>query len=320
MVPLANILMYRDVREPADSPWPRRYRQPGFARPAQLAAQLDRLAAAGRPVVPLSAILAALAGGPPLPGGAVALSFDHGLADHFRVVLPLLTERGLSAAFFLPAAPIIERRMIAAHKIEFVLAAADTEQDLVAAVYDLVAEHRQAATALPHPPPSWEDGHSGADWARQMSFVTRLLRTGLPAGVRDAVVDSLFATFVTGDETALATDLYLSLAQARALAEAGMEVGGHGLTATNLQGLPPRAQSAEISQSAGFLRHLVGVADGLLFSYPHGGWDEATLDALPAQGFVGALTGHRAHVATGDDPFRLPRYDAARDFELALTP
>jgi len=318
MAQIATILMYHDVRDPADSGWPRRYALRNYLRPAELAAQLDRLVAAGRPVVTVAAIVAALAGGPPLPEGAVALTFDHGLADHVRVALPLLAARGLSAAFFLPVAPVVERRVIAAHKIQFVLAAADCEQDVVAAVYDLVAEYRRSGAALPHHQAAWEGGHPGEDWARQMTFVTRLLRSGLPAALRGEVIDRLFDTFVTGDETAFADDLYLSPAQARALADAGMEVGGQGLTATNLQGLPHRTQQGEIAATTAFLTRKIGLGDRLLFSYPHGGWDEATLELLPAEGFVAALTAHHGRVRAGTDAFLLPRFDAAQDFDRAL--
>jgi len=303
MAPLATILMYNDLRN--------------CLGPAALADQLDRLVAAGRPVVKVAAIVSALAGGPPLPQGAVALTFDHGLADHARRVLPLLMTRGLVAAFFVPVAPIVERRVIAAHKLRAVLAAADCEQDVIAAVYDLVAEHRRSSAALAKPPMPW-NGHDGGDWDRQMTFITRLLRSGLPAALREEVVDQLFETFVTDDETAFADNLYLSPGQVRVLAAAGMEIGGQGLTATNLQGLPYRTQLREIAATATFLRRKLGVGEGLAFAYPHGGWDEATLELLPAHGFAAGLTAHPDHVGFDTDPFLLPRFDAGQDFERAL--
>ena len=151
-------------------------------------------------------------------------------------------------------------------------------------------------------------------------FVNRLLRSGLPAAVRGAVVDRLFRTFVTADEAEFAAGLYLTPAQAGALAAAGMEVGGMGDGADTLQGLPPAAQADEVARSAAFLTEATGQAPGrLLFAYPAGGWDETTLDLLPAHGFAAGLTCHRARVGTGGDPFRLPRFDAFRHFDTALT-
>jgi peptidoglycan/xylan/chitin deacetylase (PgdA/CDA1 family) len=113
--------------------------------------------------------------------------------------------------------------------------------------------------------------------------------------------------------------LYLTPAQARALAESGMEVGGNGTSGDNLQGLPPSAQAAEIAAAAAFLTETIGLPSGrLLFAYPAGGWDEVTLELLPAHGFAAGLTSHRGHVEPGADPLRLPRFDAARDFDAAL--
>ena len=318
MAPLATILTYHDVREPGDSRWPRRYASRQFLRPADLALHLDRLIAAGRPVVSLAAIAAALAGGPALPEGALALCFDHGLADHYRTVLPLLVARGLTAAFFLPAAPVMERRVITAHKLQFVVAAAESEQDVVAAVYDLVAEHRRTGAALPAAPPKPWDEPAGEDWSGRLTFVTRLLRSGLPAALRDEVIERLFFTFVDEHEAAFADDLYLTVAQARALADSGMTIGGYGRSATNLQGLPYRAQLAEISASARFLAKTFGRHTDRVFAYPQGGWDEATLELLPAQGFSLGLTGHHGRVQPGADPLLLPRIDGAQDFHQVL--
>ncbi len=321
MAPLATILLYRDIRAPGGS---RRTRLRSAMEPALLAAQLDRLAASGRPVVTLAAILAAPAGGPPLPAGAVALSFDGALADHHDVVLPLLRGRGLAASFHLPAAPVARRRVVSTHKIQLVLAAADSEQDVTAAVFDLVAEHRHAGAALSHGEPLWDEMAVAAgthpDIARRETmFVNRLLRSGLPAAVRHQVVDRLFHTFVTADEAAFADDLYLTPAQARALAESGMEVGGNGASGDNLQGLPPAAQAEEIAASAAFLTGMVGLPAGrLLFAYPAGGWDEVTLDLLPAHGFAAGLTSHHGAVIRDTDPLRLPRFAAAREFDAAL--
>lgn len=320
MAPLATILRYRDVGLPGSGARPR---PRSFLSPDVVAAQFDRLAAAGRPVVRVAAVLAALTGGPALPAGAVVLTFDGALADHHGAILPLLVARGLSAAFHLPAAPIRRRRVAGAHKLQFVLARADTLQDVTAAVFDLVAEHRRAGAALPHGVALWDDlAAVGAprDLAeREAMFVNRLLRSGLPAAVRGAVVDRLFQTFVTADEAEFAAGLYLTPAQAAALAAAGMEVGAMGDGADNLQGLPPATQAAEVAQSAAFLAEVAGQESGRrLFAYPAGGWDEATLELLPAHGFAAGLTCHRAPVTAGSDPLRLPRFDAARDFDAVL--
>ncbi len=64
------------------------------------AAQMQALAASGRPVVPLAEVLPALRGDAALPAGAVALTFDDGYADNHAEALPVLERLGFPAAFF----------------------------------------------------------------------------------------------------------------------------------------------------------------------------------------------------------------------------
>ena len=318
MQPFATILLYRDVRLPT-----RDFASFTAQTPAQLFEQLDKIAAAKRPVVSMSALRAALAGEAPLPAGAIVLTFDGGLADHHDQVLPILQKHGMTATFHLPVTPITEGRVTDGRKIRSVLSAADNEQDVVAAVFDLVAEHRLAGAALPHGQGVWDEmatfSKPGDDGRREMMFVTRLLRSGLPASVRSDVIARLFKTFVTSDERAYAASLYLTKDKARALHAAGMELGGQGRTTTNLQSQPRKTQLDEISASAKFLTKDLGLPSGNLpFAYPHGGWDEITLELLPKHGFSTAVTNHKGLIRSSSDPFRLPRWDGTLDFEAAI--
>ncbi|MFB6893541.1 polysaccharide deacetylase family protein [Kitasatospora sp. NPDC056327] len=73
---------------------------PYTVTPRLFARQLDRLAAAGREVVPLRRLLAAQRGGPPPAGPCAVLTFDDGFADFFETVVPVLAERELPATLF----------------------------------------------------------------------------------------------------------------------------------------------------------------------------------------------------------------------------
>lgn len=63
--------------------------------------QMAELAASKRPVVRLEDALVALRGQSRLPERAVALTFDDGYQDNFRVALPVLTRHGFPATFFI---------------------------------------------------------------------------------------------------------------------------------------------------------------------------------------------------------------------------
>lgn len=74
---------------------------PHFLRvsPERFRAQLDLLQGAGLEFVTVAELAARAAGGPP-PPGLVALSFDDGMDDNHRVVLPILRDRGLRATVY----------------------------------------------------------------------------------------------------------------------------------------------------------------------------------------------------------------------------
>lgn len=311
MAPLAFILSYPDLRFPIR--WAQSRRAPLWKtlNVSDLTAQLDRLVRAGRPTVTISDILAALAGRRVLPPHAVALTFDGGLAVHYSMVLPLLRARGLVATFLIPAGPLLSGRMNTRHKIQAILAHADSIRDVLSAIFDLVADYRpgeKGRPRLPLPPPE-----SASDWdeqaARGPSFINRLLRSGLPDALRTQAVDRLFQTFVGVSEAAFAARYYLSPGQIAGLIDNGMEIGGNAMGAIDLQGLPPAAQESEIAGTARFLRETLVLTGDLIFSYPQGGWDEVTLDLLPRHGFSGGLTTHAGPVLPGADRYRLPRID-----------
>jgi peptidoglycan/xylan/chitin deacetylase (PgdA/CDA1 family) len=64
------------------------------------AAQMEALAAAGRPVLPLAAVLPALRGEAELQARAVAITFDDGYADNAIHAAPVLARFGFPATFF----------------------------------------------------------------------------------------------------------------------------------------------------------------------------------------------------------------------------
>ncbi|MEV6975227.1 polysaccharide deacetylase family protein [Kitasatospora sp. NPDC093806] len=73
---------------------------PYTVTPRTFVRQLDRLAAAGRDVIPLRRLLAAQRGGPPVPDRCAVLTFDDGFADFYWTVAPILAERELPATLF----------------------------------------------------------------------------------------------------------------------------------------------------------------------------------------------------------------------------
>jgi peptidoglycan/xylan/chitin deacetylase (PgdA/CDA1 family) len=96
-IPWLPVLLYhRVVPEPPD-------RDPfgNFTSAGAFAAHLRWLRAGGWRSVSLGQVAAALAGGPPLPSRAVAITFDDGYRDNFEHAWPLLRHHGFQATVFL---------------------------------------------------------------------------------------------------------------------------------------------------------------------------------------------------------------------------
>lgn len=96
-----HVLMYHRVAAPGERP----DLHPGMlsATPEGLEAQATFLEATGR-VVSLKATLAALAGGPRLPAGAILITFDDAYTDFAQHAWPRLAAHGLPVTLFVPTA------------------------------------------------------------------------------------------------------------------------------------------------------------------------------------------------------------------------
>jgi peptidoglycan/xylan/chitin deacetylase (PgdA/CDA1 family) len=282
--------MYHYVRDATARP------QTGFRSldPAVFDAQLDDLGRCRTPVG-WEAVVNALAGRRPLPEDAVVLTFDDGLDDHHRTVLPRLVARGFPAIFF-----VLSRRpgdgLTLGHRLH-VLQGAMPTAELRAAVTDGLAprdreRQRRLETRLHAEAPSDPEDVWKRPLQRELAAAANPI---LGALIEDRI----------GPEADVAAALHLSPAQLDDLTAAGMTLGGHGRHHLWLDGLSPAAVRAELGSSAAFL---AGHGSGPWpFAYPYGGVPRGAAGLLRAAGFTAAFT-TRAGVRRSR--FLIGRHDA----------
>jgi peptidoglycan/xylan/chitin deacetylase (PgdA/CDA1 family) len=299
-------LMYHNLRPPDAVP---AVVASNPVSPERFEAQLDRVTAE-RTIVGWPALAAALRGGPPLPPDACLLSFDDGLDDHHRVVLPILARRGLPATFFVMARDAADGLALG-HRLHVLLAALGTDR-LRAAVLDgfepadrtafLEAERERIAAG------GWDDA---------LERLKHVLQRELASAV-GPVLGRLIAEHV-GPEDEIAEALYLDRTEQAELVAAGMTLGGHGREHHWLDFVPAGEVAAEIEASARRLSAL-GVGDEPPFAYPYGGVPADTATVLPAHGFAAAFLARPSVRTERSDPLRLGRVDAEDDraFDEAL--
>jgi peptidoglycan/xylan/chitin deacetylase (PgdA/CDA1 family) len=300
-----SIVMYHYVRDRVHT------RYPGLKVRSveEFDGQLDYITTHYR-VCSTREVLAAASGERPLPPRACLLTFDDGLIDHYTTVFPRLVERGLPGSFYAPVAAVEERRVLDTHKIQIILSEGPDHGKVARRILDMLEDYRgqwelPAADALyrQYAQASRFDGP-------EVIFIKRTLQRGLPEAVRAAITGRLFEEHAGADESTVARELYMDLAQLRTMVRFGMEVGGHGADHVWLDSLEPSAQAREIERTAAFLGRVHGQSPrGWTMCYPFGAYNRDTLGLLPGAGCHLGLT-TRVDVASDlGAPLELPRLD-----------
>lgn len=283
-LPLVTIVMYHYVRPLATSAFPRLAALDVDA----FRGQLDYVRRHYSPIR-LSELVAAARGLRTLPERPVLLTFDDGYSDHYRHVFPLLAERKVPAAFFLVRSALVDRTVLDANKIQFILASVED-------VAPVIAEMERAIEAAQDPAvrPLAEYRAKYAVASRfdepNVMYVKRMLQHALPDWVRRPIVEELFDRIVSADEQRFAADLYFTTEHAREMRDAGMEFGAHADRHIPLPLLGPDEQAREIDGALCAL-DAVGVSrHQFAYSYAKGEYDATSVELLRSRGCAVALT------------------------------
>lgn len=328
--PNVHVLMYHDVRDATDTAWPKRYALRSFVSATAFHQHLDRITRLFTPVS-LRQALAILDGAEPAPRQrpAVLITFDDGLADHARVVAPMLRDRHLPACFFIPVTTTQTQDIMHTHKIQFILAAAESEAAVVAAIFHEIDQLRSHLHIRRSNAEIYEyysaSLHKDNWWSKDMIFVTRFLRSSLPDHHLGAIIDHLFDHFVTRDHADFHQQLYLTPQEVKQMAADGFDIGGHGYRSVNMAGRPIEDQYSDALASFEFLATMAPDytrAGPVAMSYPNGGNDAVTRSAIAAAGFGAAFTIIKEPATPRHERLQLPRWDGAQDdalIDAALT-
>lgn len=247
-------------------------------------------------------------------GGAgpslVALSVDDGYRDNHDVLLPFLQRQGVPATVFLESRPLDERRVSWTHKL-FWLLARGSAADFVQA-YGRAAGHTETFHAMNQ---VVTEGR-----LEDLTYhVKRILKYDSDPAERDPAVDRVFE-LAGGDERALCDALYMTWDHARALRDAGVELGGHTVSHPILSQLDAEAQAREIGEGRAALARELGT-EPATFAYPFGrrwDFDQRSRDAVRSAGFRTAVTMHAGTNRPGADATTYHRLALADGVKLHL--
>ncbi|MBU0595264.1 polysaccharide deacetylase family protein [Candidatus Bipolaricaulota bacterium] len=243
-------------------------------------------------VFSIADVARAVSGDAELPANACMLTFDDGFIDHYETAFPRLLDLGMTASFFPAAVPVSESVVLDVHKVHFILAA---EPDISRLNRDLLAvleAYRPRADIPSNETLVDTYAEPGRFDPAETVFFKRVCQRGLPADVRSAVTTELFRRHVSRDEASFAGELYMSRHMLVEMIEAGMAIGGHGVSHQWLGSLPAEQQEEELVGTRRFLESIHGRPLSAWFmSYPHGSYNHDTVAILEAEGGVLGLTG-----------------------------
>ncbi|MBU4277670.1 MAG: polysaccharide deacetylase family protein [Proteobacteria bacterium] len=247
-----------------------------------------------------------------IPEKGFLLTFDDGLKDHYRYVLPELVHRGLWGMFFVPSGQYRSQRMLNVHGLHYLLGNFGGEQvhrhlEGILTAQDIVQEYLERYKENMYVLKGQDD-----DEIKVKRLINYFVRKDRQDEIMDRLADSL------GQSLGMVQEYYLTAEEIAEMDRCGMLMGGHGKTHAILSQLSPEQQEQEIVDSYEFLSDIVGQGRPRTFCYPHGQpytFTEETKGILRKHGCrlsfaVGNRPVEQDDIASGS--LALPRYNCAQ--------
>ena len=240
-------------------------------------------------VIAGSELVSAKKGNTVLPKNPILLTFDDGYGDHYKYVTPELYKRGFSGLFFPPSSSVEERKLLDANKIHLILAVAPDLSKVVSQIDDFIlnSDHDSFETLNYYKVKFLLANRYDP---KEINYIKKMLQQGLPLEFRKLLLDEIFFSSVSKDQSSFADELYVTPLQISEMIDQGMEIGSHGHEHNWLDTLSKEEQSSDISRSLDMLERLGLRRKEFFFCYPYGGYNADTLDVLSNLNCAAAFT------------------------------
>lgn len=223
-----------------------------------------------------------------LPPRALCITFDDGYRDNIDVAIPVLQRHDAVATFFVSTGFLGGGRMLYDTVVE-------TVRRLPANLYELewIGLGRRAI----------------GDIESRRTFIAEFMRRIQRLSFEERAEACERLAF--GVQSALPTDLMMTLEHVRALPALRMSVGAHTHDHPILAHIDAREASAQIVRSRDVLAGVLG-SEPTLFAYPSGkpdiDYSSAHVEMVKRAGFSGAVSVSMGTATRDSDHFQVPRF------------
>jgi Predicted xylanase/chitin deacetylase len=146
--------------------------------------------------------------------------------------------------------------------------------------------------------------------SKQINFIKKLLQRDCPHDLRSKIIDELFKRYVTENEAAFASELYMNEDQLKMMVRHGMVVGSHGNNHLWMDTLSSNDQYQEIEASLELLQSVGMSLDLWLMCYPYGAYNKSLLKVCSDLGCsMGLTTKFEIAQLNSKNALTLPRLD-----------
>lgn len=243
-----------------------------------------------------------------IPNGVV-LTFDDGLKDHYKYVLPELKKRGLWGIFYINYNPSERNKLLGPHRIHMLLGKFGgkkifTSLTKIVLKKMIVKEYQKKFETKTYK--DFKDEDSATETKRILNYY-------ISEKYREGLVDKLMQKYYP-NEKKLVKKYYLNSKEIKKMQFAGMIFGAHTVNHPVMSKLSEKAQEKEIYPCFKFLEDIL---DNNIRTYchPYGGslsFNKTTLKILKKSGSLFSLDVKPRDVSKKDIKYNkhsLPRYD-----------
>jgi peptidoglycan/xylan/chitin deacetylase (PgdA/CDA1 family) len=295
-------LMYHDIRDDYDSRLSHRYQMESFIKPRTLEHHIEKLKIFDNVFDNFRTIMER-----DHLHRHVFMTFDDGLKDHVNI-LPILERHKVNATFFIPSYPMLERKMLHAHKIQYIIASSQN----TASSMEII---RNKMEDIGYNYEEFFEIYSRSrfkknKWSSGQIFVTNFLRNSDLDGLdRYKLTDELFKWFGFHEEEFI-DDLYLNRDDIKLIASHGHTIGAHGHTSEALTNVDYKD---DIRKSLEFIREFTD--EDIPVSYPHGVYNEDIKKELALHNVQYAMTTNEGNIFKWEKSLEINRFDGTKYFK-----